>query len=695
MPPPARASPSKDPSRSWYRYVARKVPSAGAVSCVSTATDVANCGTCAHACTGGQTCAAGVCSTAAPANDLPNNATVIALGAPSQTITGTTTNSTNQSGCNPGGGGTAGDVFYRFTLTAREVVYVDTFTTGFDTALAFATSAGTAIAGTCTDDSCGGVQTQIARVFDPGTYLVVVTGYAAASGPFTLHFQHLAVGNGTPVQITSTAAGMQTFNGTTAGTGVLTESCRPAPGPDNSYWFMTCPAFAATNVYASTVGSATCWDTVVEQRSAARTVNLCNDDTGLGTCGVQSTVTGVVPAGAGLSTINVDGFGTTSMGAYTLIVDFGACTGTQSLCGTTCVDLNTNTSNCGSCGVATPVGGVCTAGVAGCAAGQTNCSGTCRNLQTDTANCGGCGVTVPVGGVCTAGVPGCPTGQTNCGGTCRALQTDNANCGACGTVCSGANTCQAGNCRPANDLIAGAIVIPVTTAQTTLTGTTVNSTNQAACGSGGDVFYRFTLTGREAVYADTYGAAYDTEVGFANSTGTLIAGTCNDDSCGGVQSQTFTELDAGTYYVVVSGFGGTTGAFNLRFQHLAIGATSTPAGQLGAGATTLSATTTTTSPNNNVGCGYGAGPGTWWYWLTCPGAAAGTLTATTCSRATFDTTLGLRNGDGTGGGCNDDACGVQSTLSAAVSAGPGFHALFQNGYSTAAYGAYTIAVTRP
>ena len=77
-----------------------------------------------------------------------------------------------------------------------------------------------------------------------------------------------------------------------------------------------------------------------------------------------------------------------------------------------------------------------------CPAGQTNCDGDCKNLQTDETNCGTCGTS------CGA-VQGC------CGGVCANLNTDENNCGTCGNTCAGGTTCCSGVCvntqaNPAN-----------------------------------------------------------------------------------------------------------------------------------------------------------------------------------------------------------------------------------------------------
>ena len=116
-------------------------------------------------------------------------------------------------------------------------------------------------------------------------------------------------------------------------------------------------------------------------------------------------------------------------------------------------NYHTDSSNCGSCGVACAsrqacVGGVCSGSI--CSSGYTSCSGACVSTLTDSNNCGACGVACG-SGVCSNGVCTltCVPGQTNCAGGCINLSTDANNCGACGRNCgfaNGAGACQNATC---------------------------------------------------------------------------------------------------------------------------------------------------------------------------------------------------------------------------------------------------------
>jgi hypothetical protein len=160
----------------------------------------------------------------------------------------------------------------------------------------------------------------------------------------------------------------------------------------------------------------------------------------------------------------------------------GVCTGSSSLscgpglmnCGGTCVNRHDD-SNCGSCGNACGSGKQCFWSTAGdgtltdihcdCIAGsgRTLCSASCLNLQSDDSNCGSCGNVCTAGQYCNSGrcvglpvvvtttaSPSCAKGLTSCSGgksgsVCTDLNTDNYNCGYCGHVCT-TGSCSGGTC---------------------------------------------------------------------------------------------------------------------------------------------------------------------------------------------------------------------------------------------------------
>ncbi len=610
--------------------------------CANFQTDRANCGRCGTACTTGQICTAGTCrSGTAPANDVRATATLINLTMPSQTLAADTTNAANDTtaacSCTSGQ-----DVFFRFVLTSPEIIYADTIGTTWDTSLFLQNSTGASItdAGTtngraCDDDLgfCGGGSagraSQILARLAPGTYYLVLSGCSA--GAAMIRFQHTAAGNGPSVQLNPTST-VQTLSGTTAGTGTSTSAtCSCTGGPDNSYWWITCPSATAATFYASSCGTTTTIDNEIEQRSPGRTAgaNVCNDDTGF-VCGARSTLTSTLPAGAGLHTVIADGC---SAGAYQVRV-----------------------------------------GVGTCATGQSYC-GTCIDPQTDSNHCGGCNRQCATGTFCRAG--------------------------ACVTP-------------PTNDTRATATLIDITRPASILAANTTNARHETAtsacgCSTGNDVFYRFVLTAPEVVYADTIGAAWDTSLFFQGSTGTTITATgladglaCNDDNglsgCStSLQSQVMVRLDAGTYYLVLSGC--SAGAASIRFHHLPVG--NGPLAALAAGTRSLAGTTSGTGRITSASCCSG-GPENTYYWYTCGAATGGTFTASTCFRANWDTELEQRSAGRTAvSTCNDDAggavgifCGVRSSINSAIPAGAGLHALYVDGCLSGA-GAYAVNITRP
>jgi hypothetical protein len=79
----------------------------------------------------------------------------------------------------------------------------------------------------------------------------------------------------------------------------------------------------------------------------------------------------------------------------------GTCSGGTTLCGTGCVNTQTNMLHCGACNNACTGARTCQAGVCACPSGYTLCNGECANLSIDAQNCGACGR--PCSGVCTGG----------------------------------------------------------------------------------------------------------------------------------------------------------------------------------------------------------------------------------------------------------------------------------------------------
>ncbi len=199
------------------------------------------------------------------------------------------------------GGAGGRDVWYRFTLARREVVYLDTVDgNAWDTVLQLrwggCPAAGSPVV--CGNDQCpavsGGRRSQVLEVLDPGSYFVVVDGAdAAAAGPFVLRFQHAACGD------SSTLPGNGNYDGTTSGrSDSYLGGCSATGMPDAVYAFALCEPRTVT---ASTCNAMSGFDTVLALASGGcdgAHERACNDDDP--TCGLgggRSTVTAGLPQG--------------------------------------------------------------------------------------------------------------------------------------------------------------------------------------------------------------------------------------------------------------------------------------------------------------------------------------------------------------------------------------------------------------
>jgi len=124
---------------------------------------------------------------------------------------------------------------------------------------------------------------------------------------------------------------------------------------------------------------------------------------------------------------------------------------------------------------------------------------------------------------------------------------------------------------PPNDACAGALPI---TCGSTVTGSTIDASNEVGlpCGSANKgVWYTLTIPNSGIVYLSLCGSGYDTWLSMYSGTcGALTCVASNDDAAAGpcaftLQSYIETPpIPAGTYYVLVAGFGSSSGAFTLE-----------------------------------------------------------------------------------------------------------------------------------
>ena len=127
------------------------------------------------------------------------------------------------------------------------------------------------------------------------------------------------------------------------------------------------------------------------------------------------------------------------------------CAAGLTVCGTACVNTQSDVLNCGGCDAPCTPPEVCALGQCdtACPAGYEDCGGSCADLATDPTHCGDCATVCGPGATCQSATCLCPAGLTECPGVgCTDLQTDAANCGECGRVCQG---CLDGQCSGPQD----------------------------------------------------------------------------------------------------------------------------------------------------------------------------------------------------------------------------------------------------
>ncbi len=216
-----------------------------------------------------------------------------------------------------------------------------------------------------------------------------------------------------------------------------------------------------------------------------------------------------------------------------------------------------------------------------------------------------------------------------------------------------------------------------------------------------DVFYSLTLGTCQTVTVSTCGSCFDTAIEVL--TGGACPGTtqvaCNDDNlCGGnftLQSTvTFNAVAGQTYYIVLHGYWGNEGRYALNVT----GTPFTPPNDECAGSTVIPSLPYTDS--GNTVCANASRPNcvnqlAKDVYYTYTATTCSTLTATTCGSA-YDTRLDIRAGGACPGdiqiGCNDDFCGLQSSITWGGAPGVTYY-IIVNGYVAGSEGAFVLNVS--
>lgn len=263
--------------------------------------------------------------------------------------------------------------------------------------------------------------------------------------------------------------------------------------------------------------------------------------------------------------------------------------------------------------------------------------------------------------------------------------------------------------NPGNDHCASAPLIPLSAQNRRfdLKATTGGATHDidTPCGAdqGPDIFYKFAVSKRVFVYADTFGATWNTVLFLLNDACEPISAptmtgdaVCSDDACGTEQSRLVVRLEPGTYRLGLGGRGGAKGDATIHFEWALAGAG--PTQQLPQGNSVQTGTTMAGGGNIDglsTDC-LAAGAENSYWWARCPSDPGGTLTASTCNGGTtWESVIEVQIPKSINYQCNLDGCGLQSSLTANVPPGAGLGVLSLDGQGGTDHGAYSMTVSRP
>lgn len=212
-------------------------------------------------------------------------------------------------------GGEGASLYFRFEILRDELVYISTHGSEVDTVLSI--TEGDACGGAelaCEKGSCGTGQSHFVGQLAYGKYILRVQANSAdATGRVRLEMQRSRCQNARHI------SGPGVYTGRTSGEGQTMTSCGVGRGPEELWYFVTCPG--TTRVEIDTCGQ-TDFNTVLELRreSCRGEPVACNDD-------AQPTCSPITASSLrhdidrpGLWFLLVDGYGRDSGGSYELNV---------------------------------------------------------------------------------------------------------------------------------------------------------------------------------------------------------------------------------------------------------------------------------------------------------------------------------------------------------------------------------------
>jgi hypothetical protein len=217
-----------------------------------------------------------------------------------------------------------------------------------------------------------------------------------------------------------------------------------------------------------------------------------------------------------------------------------------------------------------------------------------------------------------------------------------------------------------------------------------------------DVFYRFAFSKRVFLYADTFGASWNTVLYLLSDSCTPITtqtmtgdAVCSDDACGTQQSRLVALLEPGYYRLGLSGAAGAKGAATIHFEWVQAGSGAVlplPSGHSVLTGATVAGGGNLTGLSSDC---LAAGAEDSYWWARCPSDPGGALSASTCGGTTWESVVSVQVPAAEQYACNVDGCGLQAELSTTVPAGAGLGVVSVDGQQGSDFGDYTLTVDRP